>query len=298
MAQGIKRLHHFVHDGYLKQWKTDDAIYAYDRMERKYFQKTGKDLAAQRDLNYLSFDQEVIALLRYANADRENEYEKQVGRMIPCFLEALQACNYPHKNNNALEDFFGKFETDIATSISMVMNETPLINEKSQKAFDDLIFFFFIQLLRTPKSRSILSEEMVSIHSNGSTFTLDQKNEYIILQLLIGMFSMASEVIGMGCTIKLIRTSTEAELINCDAPVLLNSNRIRSIRDIQGQMPLSPTMLMEISGIGSRLKIETHAEIGKVEARKFNQRLFSSAKRWVYFSSASQRNKIVDSMKL
>lgn len=296
MTNGIKRIHHFVHDGYLKQWKKNDAIYVYDRKDKNYFIKKGKDLAAERDLNYISFDRDVISLIKYANTVHKNGNGNKIGEMISCFLEALISCNYPHKENNAIEDFFSKFETDFEVAISAALNQIPLIDHKSQKSFNDLIFFFFIQLLRTPKSRKALSKEMPSIYLNESKLSQSQKEEYIAIQLLIIMLSLAMDVIAAGCKIELIRTKKEETLINCDAPALLDTINIKSINEIQGRIPLSPNMIMKISEVGCGFKIEKHAEIREIETRKINKLLFSNANRFVYFSSQMERTKIVNSM--
>jgi hypothetical protein len=171
-----KKFHHFLHDGYLKAWRMPTTIYVYDLRERKSFDKTGRDVGGEGKFNVFSFDQTVIDLLRYTFAERAHRDESGgVYRLMLGFIDFMKDFDYQHKSDNLLEDFYGEFETRIGKALKLVEDGEQLILNETHEAFDSLVFFFCLQLFRTPKIRRLLSDEMVAVYYANEQLEAQQK---------------------------------------------------------------------------------------------------------------------------
>ncbi|CAD6557169.1 DUF4238 domain-containing protein [Paraburkholderia sabiae] len=297
MAQTMnrKKFHHFLHDGYLKAWRMPTTIYVYDLRERKSFDKTGRDVGGEGKFNVFSFDQTVGDLLRYTFAERAHRDESGgVYRLMLGFIDFMKDFDYQHKSDNLLEDFYGEFETRIGKALKLVEDGKQLILNETQEAFDSLVFFFCLQLFRTPKIRRLLSDEMVSVYYANEQLEAQQKAEYIKMHLFISGLAMAVDILGKGCRIRLRYARHAGKFVNSDAPAVLRSGVLRRLEEMEGWMPLSPHVLMEIECIGLGFKWECRGDISGIEVENFNRRLIRNAERWVYFSSRSQRARHLD----
>ncbi|WP_172642516.1 DUF4238 domain-containing protein [Azoarcus sp. KH32C] len=287
-----KKVHHFVHDGYLKAWRMPKIIYVYDLQKRKSFEKTGRDVGAEGKFNVFSFDERVIDLLHYTFAERVNRGESNgVYRPMLCFIDFMKNFDYQHKTDNFLEDFYGYFETRIDEALRRVKRVEKLINNGIFEAFDSLIFFFCLQLFRTPKIRHLMSGEMMEIYHGNHQLDAQQKDEFIKMHLLISALAMAADIVRKGCQIRLNYADCGGRFINSDAPVILSGGAVRQLDEIKGRMPLSPHVLMEIDHIGLGARLECRSNISYVELRDINCQMIFNARRSIYFSSANQLTK-------
>lgn len=71
-----KKLHHFVHDSCLDAWRVPSTIYVYDLKNNKQFEKTGRDIGAEKGFNVFGFDEKVISLLRNTFSERAERGEQ------------------------------------------------------------------------------------------------------------------------------------------------------------------------------------------------------------------------------
>jgi hypothetical protein len=286
-----------VHYKYLDAWKIPNKIYVYDLAQKKAFEKTGRDVGGERSYNSFSFDEKVIELLRYAFSRKTSVAGPgQTYEVMLSFIEFMTNFDYRHKSDNVFEDFYGHFETRIGAALKSVAGRKQLLSADSTKEFDSLIFFFCLQLFRTPKARNLLSSEMTVLYHGEHQLSLAQKSDFIKAYLLICGIAMAVDMLNKGCQIRLHYSNEGGKLANCDAPAILNSQAGTQLNVISGLMPLSPRVLMEAYVTGGRLKSEFHENISSSEVERVNRRIINNAERLVYFSSANQRTKYLDQM--
>lgn len=260
--------------------------------KRNLSKKTGRDVGAEGKFNVFSFDERVIDLLRYTFAERADRGESDgVYHLMLCFLDFMKDFEYQHKADNFIEDFYGHFETRIGEALQRVKRGEKLINNGNSEAFNYLIFFFCLQLFRTPKARQLMSSEMMVIYHGDHQLDARQKDEYIKMHLLISAQAMAADIMRKGCQIRLRYATGEGKFLNSDAPVILNGGAVRQLDEMKGCVPLSPRVLMEIDNIGLGTRLECRSNISNDEVRYINCLMIFNAGRSIYSSSANQLKK-------
>ena len=294
-----KKVHHFVHDAYINAWRVPDKIFVFDLIDKKLFEATGRNsVGASGKYNNFSFDATVLSLLDYSLKERAQRQESgRVYEMMLTFMDVMKDHEYEHKAENFLEDFYGEIEAKIGHALRSVFRGEIQVVTDDPAAFDGLIFLYCLQLMRVPKSRRALSEQMTEIFYDDARLNEQQKDEYIKILLLIHSLAMSLDIIKKGCVISLRHARYGEKFINSDAPVIVKGKHARRIEDHEGSMALSPRLVMEISHIGLGQKIFSYNDIGNGEVEKINLAMIANAERMVYFSSRNHREKYLSAMR-
>ena len=291
--KGRKKLHHYVHDAYLRHWRDpSNAIHVLDVRTGKSFSPTGNGVAAVGGYNDFAFDPLVVDLLQYAFSRRlaGKSPGSDASEIMLWLMRWVKDANYPHKEHNFFEDLYGIYESNISATITQIIRAD---HEKPEIGGDwglNLLFLYFLQLTRVPKARNVLAGDFIVTTPEGST-TLDerQKREFILGHMIINALCTACDVYAEGFTVRIRHASNEGKLINSDAPAVMHLSGITCVKDLRGWMPLTPRIVMEIDDVGSgrrTLKIE---KIGRDAVDQYNRSMLGNVHTQLYFSSASQR---------
>lgn len=293
-----KKTHHFVHDAYINAWRVPNKIFVFDLIDKNLFETTGRNsVGASGKYNNFSFDGTVLSLLNYTFEERALRQESGgIYEMMLAFMDFMKDYDYEHKTENFLEDFYGKIEEKIGHALHSVFRGEVQIITDDPTAFDGLIYLYCLQLMRVPKSRRAVSDEMVEIFYGDIRLNGQQKEEYIKMILLIHSLAMAMDIIKKGCVIRLRHARYGEKFINSDAPVIVSSKQVKRIEAHKGSVPLSPRLLMEISDIGVDRKIFSYEDINNSEVENINFKMITNAERMVYFSSRNHRGKYLNAM--
>jgi hypothetical protein len=211
-------------------------------------------------------------------------------------FEFMKNYEYEHKTENFLEDFYEKIETKISAAMDSVFRRELQLIQRNPEAFDYLIIFYCIQLMRTPKARKAVATDMYEIWADDIKLNEQQKDEYLKVRLLIDSLAMAADILNKGCTIRIGYARLGEKFVTSDAPVLGNSRHIERIEDYSGVVPISPRLLMEVDNIGLGQRIQSYYDIDNAKVEHINLRLISNATMNVFFSSRNHRDKYLDAM--
>jgi hypothetical protein len=288
-----KKIHHFVHDAYLAAWRdVDSRIYVLNRLSGKTYEPTGRNsVGAIGRFNDFSFDPTVLALLKFTFGERANDGgPNNAYRVMLALMEFMKDFAYANKETNFLEDFFAQIEGGVTEALTAVRSG-PLTGVLEHEAFDNLVIFYFLQMMRTAKARTLMLQALGKVYCNNVPLSQEQTVDYVKVQLLVNSLAMAMDVIDRGCRLSFGSTRPPKMFINSDSPVIcLNLGHLERIEDHCGCLPLSPSLLMRIDEIGCRGRAQRSLEVNDIEVDALNRRMVDNVERSLFFSTKAQRD--------
>ena len=292
--KGRKKIHHYVNYSYLHRWRdSSNAIHVLDVRTGNAFSSTGRTLAAVSGYNDFSFDPIVVNLLNYAFSRRlvGKNLAGDASGIVLLLVKLAKDANYPHKQHNFFEDFYGVYESNVGATIAQIARADLERPEGSEDWALNLLFFYFLQLFRVPKARNAFPGDFVLETPEGS-MTLDhrQRREFIMGHMLINSLCTACDVHERGFSVRLRYAAKPGDLINSDAPAVVRSSKIARLEEFRGWMPLTPRIAMEIGDVGSGYRTLMTERVGRDAFENYNLSMRDNAHAQLYFSSVSQRD--------
>ena len=290
-----KKVHHYVHDDYIAAWRiVEGRIYVLNRLTGNTFEATGTNsVGAEKGFNDFSFDPAVLALLNYTFRDKANAGgPNNAYRTMLAFIAFMKDFDYANKESNLIEDFYGQFEGKIAYALKAVRENHLPPEDLEQEAFDNLVTFYCIQIMRTSKVRKNMLSDLGEVSSDTTPLTKRQTIEYLTILLLVNSLALAADILNRGCRLTFAFTSQSETFINSDAPViLLNTSHLNRIEEHSGCLPLSPRLAMQVDDIGCGGRAQRTRVVTNDAVNALNQMMVENAERSIYFSTMAQRDR-------
>ncbi|PPT56894.1 DUF4238 domain-containing protein [Xanthomonas arboricola] len=289
-----KKKHHYVQKAYLDAWRLANRIFVLNKKNGHCFESTGRNSTAAIEYFYrFSFDQDVVELLRYTYIEKSKSAGGyNIHKIMLVLLSVMNDNDRIKKRDEVIENLYSEIEGRIPASISRMLRLVEQGAPFDPQAFDDLIFLYCLQMMRTPKARKIISDHAKEIYIRERKLDTQQKEDYLKFKLLIDSLALAFEVIGQGCSITFYEAGQGEEFINTDSPVIFRGKEDKkNISGHEGSIPLTPRFMMRVDDIGSGLRSIKRAKFPKDNVRNFNLVMMQHANEYIYFSSENQRGK-------
>jgi hypothetical protein len=122
-SKNRKKLHHYVHEAYLNQWRDgSNAIHVLNPSTGTSFAPTGRGVGAESRFNDFTFDPMVIDLLHYTFSRRlaDKDLGSDAAEIMLSLVSWAKDMEYLHKEHNFFEDFYEIYENKIGITISQI----------------------------------------------------------------------------------------------------------------------------------------------------------------------------------
>lgn len=280
------KFNHYVHSAYLKSWEVSGQLRSYDLSRNQVNTLSARNTGGENYFYAFQPDPLVIRLLTYTFSDIVKQ--AGAGAVYARYLHELSLAtdaDSVQRNQHFIEKQYDRWETRIGEALKEVRESYP--RPLSSDTLESLVKLYCMQHLRTPVMRKRLMERIRELTYDGIGLNDSQSEDYFKIRLVADAQAMASDIIAQGFEIVLYHTGDEL-LINSDSPAVQMVYPLKSVRDIRGFMPLSPTMAMVIAHVGqgaSSLRTEI-APASKV--REWNHNIILGAHAFLYFSTPEQ----------
>ncbi|WP_369038892.1 DUF4238 domain-containing protein [Stenotrophomonas maltophilia] len=288
------KYNHYVHCAYLRSWEVSKQVRSYDLHRNQVITSSAKNTGGENYFYSFHPDPVVIQLVMYTFSDIVKQ--DGAGAVYARYLEELSStaeAEPMQRNKRFIEGQYERWETATGEALKEIRESCrgPL----SAKTLESLVKLYCMQHLRTPLMRRRVMDRIRGLTYDGVALSETQSEDYFKIRLVADAQAMASDIIAEGFQITLYDTGDE-RLINSDNPAVQWVHPLKSVRDIRGFMPLTPTLAMGIDHIGQGAASLRTEVVGAAKVRQWNANIIHGAHAFLYFSTPEQIEQYADAV--